>query len=30
MIDTLQIYQDLAETLGDAAAHKLASVLGSI
>ena len=30
MIDTLQIYQDLAEPLGDAAAHKLASVLGSI
>ena len=30
MIDTLQIYQDLAETLGDAAARKLASALGSI
>jgi hypothetical protein len=30
VIDTLQIYQDLAETLGDAAARKLASALGSI
>ena len=30
MIDTFQIYQDLAETLDDAAARKLASVLGSI
>ena len=30
MIDTLQIYQDLAETLDDAAARKLASALGAI
>ena len=30
MIDTLQIYQDLAESLGDAAARKLAAALGSI
>ena len=29
MIDTLQIYQDLAETLDDAAARKPATALGS-
>ena len=30
MIDTLKIYQDLAEPLGEAAARKLADALGSI
>jgi hypothetical protein len=30
VIDTLQIYQDLAESLGEAAARKLAAALGTI
>ena len=30
MIDTLQIYQDLAESVGDAAARKIAAALGSV